>query len=190
MNLFFNILATNAPRVLLHLLIAAAISLATGCGGGGGDSGGTGAVSCSSLEEKLRRCGVLGEGLFVCGIEATLPTRSCMNACLMNARCSELYGYTCGSGESDRIETCLDQCDEADLSFRCSNGNLIPEDWVCDEDNDCGDRSDERGCGRPFRCGDGERIPAEWRCDEFEDCDDGSDEQGCAQFCPDEGSAA
>lgn len=165
----------------MRRLILLAIVLAMGCGGG--DSGGSGAAGCAGLEEKLRRCGVLGEGLFVCDDAATLPTQLCVNDCFIAASCSELYDYQCGSGNTERIEACIDGCEEADLEFRCNNGNLIPEDWVCDEDNDCGDRSDERNC-RMFRCGDGERIPAEWQCDAFEDCDDGRDEQGCAEYCP------
>lgn len=31
--------------------------------------------------------------------------------------------------------------------FTCSSGRCIPQDWVCDAFNDCGDYSDEKGCG-------------------------------------------
>ncbi|GIY60884.1 uncharacterized protein CDAR_288501 [Caerostris darwini] len=30
--------------------------------------------------------------------------------------------------------------------FRCDNGNCVPISWLCDNTNDCGDRSDEREC--------------------------------------------
>ena len=31
--------------------------------------------------------------------------------------------------------------------FRCDNGNCIGDDNRCDDDDDCGDYSDEEGCG-------------------------------------------
>lgn len=35
--------------------------------------------------------------------------------------------------------------------FQCDNGLCIPQNWICDLDNDCGDGSDERddlNCGK------------------------------------------
>ena len=34
-----------------------------------------------------------------------------------------------------------------DGEFQCQNGNCILSFWYCDFYNDCGDNSDEFGCG-------------------------------------------
>ncbi|XP_028846293.1 low-density lipoprotein receptor-related protein 2a isoform X3 [Denticeps clupeoides] len=91
--------------------------------------------------------------------------------------------------------------------FTCMNGRCIRAQWKCDNDNDCGDGSDEleRVCGpradfafvvpQPasfialpafhtcdptvFTCGNGRCVPYHYRCDHYNDCGDNSDEAGC-----------
>lgn len=56
--------------------------------------------------------------------------------------------------------------------------------WLCDQDFDCDDKSDEEGCecgeGK-LLCGDSLCLPVSWFCDGIEDCSNGTDED--AVFC-------
>ena len=36
----------------------------------------------------------------------------------------------------------------ASHELACNNGRCIPLTWQCDQDNDCGDNSDEQDCGK------------------------------------------
>jgi hypothetical protein len=86
---------------------------------------------------------------------------------------------------------------DPDLNFfpRCTNRRCIPQQWLCDFSNDCGDNSDEkeemcagrfRQCSESeFKCNNDKCIPARWVCDHDDDCGDNSDETQCNDFtCP------
>lgn len=76
--------------------------------------------------------------------------------------------------------------------FRCDNRHCVLKSWLCDSDDDCGDGSDERGCGATapgqdclpteFTCANRQCIPKSFQCDQRADCMDKSDEIGCSKY--------
>ena len=75
--------------------------------------------------------------------------------------------------------------------YECDNNACVPNVWVCDGDNDCGDNSDEhssclsqnRTCGEEFfKCKSGRCIPSSWVCDGDQDCPDREDEPASCLF--------
>ncbi|XP_046815781.1 sortilin-related receptor-like isoform X1 [Vespa crabro] len=86
-----------------------------------------------------------------------------------------------------------------DWMFTCNNKKCVPYWWKCDSVDDCGDDSDEMGCGdidptsevpetteqvricRPyqFQCLNGDCIENAWVCDGSNDCLSGEDELNC-----------
>lgn len=86
-----------------------------------------------------------------------------------------------------------------DWMFMCNNKKCVPYWWKCDSVDDCGDDSDEVGCGgvmteplapytteqpsrcreHQFPCYNGECIENAWVCDSFKDCPSGEDELHC-----------
>uniref|UniRef100_A0A3B4WEJ2 Uncharacterized protein n=1 Tax=Seriola lalandi dorsalis TaxID=1841481 RepID=A0A3B4WEJ2_SERLL len=87
---------------------------------------------------------------------------------------------------SSLLTTAAKECKAGE--FRCANGQCISKTFICDNDNDCSDGSDEVSCPKPkcsarsFQCNNSVCVPALWRCDGDKDCADGSDEwpQTCA----------
>lgn len=72
--------------------------------------------------------------------------------------------------------------------FSCNNKLCIPSLYKCDQEDDCGDNSDEIGCHSStnpclkhmFQCkSDLKCIPDYFVCDHDRDCVDGSDEASC-----------
>ena len=72
---------------------------------------------------------------------------------------------------------------EPETEFTCLDGSCINATWVCDEENDCFDGSDEQNCTcnvGQYQCANGDCIPENFRCDYIPDCTDNSDEvDGC-----------
>ncbi|XP_054719022.1 low-density lipoprotein receptor-related protein 8-like [Uloborus diversus] len=66
--------------------------------------------------------------------------------------------------------------------FQCGNGRCIPVTWQCDDDDDCGDQTDEVNCEvrtcseTEFKCRNAKCVPVRWLCDSEDDCGDRSDE--------------
>lgn len=74
------------------------------------------------------------------------------------------------------------RCPEAQFACR-TGGRCVPSAWVCDNEDDCGDGSDEfcaPSCApHQFQCTSGQCVAWGHRCDGTDDCLDRSDERDC-----------
>ena len=72
--------------------------------------------------------------------------------------------------------------------FSCDNGKCIPQRYVCNYINDCGDifDDDEKGCcGQDeFKWTNIECVSMSYKCNCYADCSDSSDEESCEMACP------
>nr|XP_014342845.1 PREDICTED: SCO-spondin [Latimeria chalumnae] len=104
-------------------------------------------------------------------LPGTVVTQDCRN-CTCHSGRWRCFGEPCGPSPH-----CLD------TEFSCSSGRCIPSVWVCDNEEDCGDGSDEfcvPTCGpHEFQCLNGQCILQSYRCDGQTDCTDYSDEKEC-----------
>ncbi|GAB5568912.1 otogelin-like protein [Prionailurus iriomotensis] len=97
-----------------------------------------------------------------------------------NCTCQESQ-WLCGSGRT-RCEEPVPSCVEGEAPCQ-ESGHCVPHGWLCDNQDDCGDGSDEEGCGEgQMSCSSGRCLPLALLCDGRDDCGDGTDEQGCP--CP------
>ncbi|XP_070371679.1 SCO-spondin isoform X2 [Equus asinus] len=102
-----------------------------------------------------------------------------------NCTCQESQ-WLCG-GDGTHCEELVPGCAEGEAPCQ-ESGHCVPHEWLCDNQDDCGDGSDEEGCATPG-CGEGQMscssglcLPLVQLCDGQDDCGDGTDEQGCP--CP------
>ncbi|TRZ00821.1 hypothetical protein DNTS_026704 [Danionella cerebrum] len=113
--------------------------------------------------------------------------------------CTDGSGCVIESGVCDGLAQCPDGSDEWDCSWRigcqsddwkCRNNICIPRELLCNEEDDCGDNSDEEACGAcekmGIRCPDGACLSQREKCDGVSQCSDQRDEPlTCGKSCRD-----
>ncbi|CAJ0569648.1 unnamed protein product, partial [Mesorhabditis spiculigera] len=74
---------------------------------------------------------------------------------------------------------------------QCGNNECVKNEYVCDGEPDCRDRSDELNCPamrqcepNEHRCNNQRCVQKMWLCDGDDDCGDGSDEVNCGHAAP------
>uniref|UniRef100_H2XYQ7 Uncharacterized protein n=2 Tax=Ciona intestinalis TaxID=7719 RepID=H2XYQ7_CIOIN len=89
--------------------------------------------------------------------------------CLTSGKCT-INASTC--------EENTKKCD-LDSEFRCSNGDCLPKNVLCDKVVNCSDKSDETGCSYTYCSSNGIEISVDQICNGVMDCPDNSDECEC-----------
>ncbi|EDS40963.1 low-density lipoprotein receptor [Culex quinquefasciatus] len=97
----------------------------------------------------------------------------------------------CEAVQQELMARMKESCEASGTHMICATSTTcISKEWRCDGDDDCGDRSDERGCGTAHQCTENKYqcanelcIPREWVCDGDDDCTDLSDERNCSRQC-------
>ncbi|KAM7121113.1 LOW QUALITY PROTEIN: SCO-spondin-like [Molossus nigricans] len=92
--------------------------------------------------------------------------------------------WLCG-GDSTRCEEPVPGCAEGEP--RQESGHCVPNEWLCDNQDDCGDGSDEEAecCATPgcregqMSCSSGHCLPLALLCDGPPGCPDAADEESC-----------
>ncbi|XP_062907004.1 SCO-spondin [Mobula hypostoma] len=109
-----------------------------------------------------------GEVAFPEGTEISQDCRNCT---------CQAADWVCVGAPCEEISLCTDS------EFQCGSGRCIPRSWFCDNEDDCGDGSDElcvSSC-EPwhFQCSSGQCVSQWERCNGWPDCSDYSDERDC-----------
>jgi hypothetical protein len=169
---------TMGGRTLRLLLPLFALS-ALDCSGSDDSGELTSGTSCERLDAKLRDCTLFSEEGYTGCLEPQTDGERCQNDCMTEASCENLTTALCDPTQeaaTSPLAQCLKTCD-APNAFACTDGQLVPQDFVCDGETDCAGGEDEMGCD--ILCPNGDSVPRAYHCDGFNDCSDGADELNC-----------